>query len=72
LALARFDAHAFADEVRRRFGDGDDAPFFVEVCDFTGQRANWVVLSCGWSTPPETLDALIRLCSDRGLHIHAG
>jgi hypothetical protein len=71
IALARFDAKAFADEIRRRFGDGDEAPFSIDVCDFTGQRANWLILSSGWSTPHETIDELLRMCADRDLHIFA-
>src|SRR6185312_13931924 len=69
LALTRFDARAVADEIRRRFGDGDDAPFLIEVCDFTGERANWIMLSSGWSVPDETLQELVRICADRGLHV---
>src|SRR2546428_11243216 len=71
FALTRFDARGFANEVRRRFGDGDDAPFVIEECDFTGHRANWIVLSCSWSTPPETLNELARTCAAAGLHVYA-
>src|ERR1051326_977765 len=61
FALARFDAQAFAQELRGSFGDGDDAVFNIEVCDFKGQRANWINLSCGWGTPPKALDDLVAL-----------
>jgi hypothetical protein len=71
FALTRFDAKGFADELRGTFGDGDDAPFVIDVCDFTGQRANWIILSSGWSTPDETLTKLVKLCGDRGLHVFA-
>jgi hypothetical protein len=71
FALARFDAHAFAGGIRKRFGDGDDAPFTMEVCDFTGNRANWIILSAGWGVPPELLTELVRMCEDRRLHIVA-
>ena len=71
LALARFDAHALADEIRQRFGDGDEAPFAIDVCDFTGQRANWLILNSGWSTANETIDELVRMCAKRGLHVFA-
>lgn len=71
FALTRFDANGFADEIRKAFGDGDDAPFEIDVCDFTGHRANWIILSSGWSTPDETLKKLVQLCGDRGLHIFA-
>ena len=71
LALGRFDAHGFADEIRTRFGGGDEPPFIVDVCDFTGNRANWLVVSCGWGLPPELLTELVRMCEERGLHIHS-
>jgi hypothetical protein len=71
FALTRFDTRGFADEIRQRFGDEEDAPFDIEVCDFTGHRANWIVLSAGWSTPHETLDELVRMCAERGLHMYA-
>jgi hypothetical protein len=71
FALRRFDADAFANEVRQRFGDGDEAPFSIDVCDFTGQRANWLILSSGWSTPHEAIDELLRMCAERGLHVFA-
>ena len=70
-ALAWFDAKGFADEIRQRFGDGDDAPFTIDVCDFTGQRANWLILSSGWGVPKESIDELLRMCAARGLHIFA-
>jgi hypothetical protein len=70
-ALARFDAEAFAKEIRTRFGDGEESPFIVDVCDFTGNRANWLALSCGWGLPPETVTELVRMCEQRGLHIHS-
>jgi hypothetical protein len=70
-AIARFDAKAFADEIRQRFGDGDDAPFIIDVCDFTGQRANWLILSSGWGVPKESIEELLRMCAARGLHIFA-
>ena len=69
LALKRFDAEAFADEVRRTFGDDDDAPFQIEVFDFAGHRANWIILNSGWSTPDETLQELVKMCKGRGLYI---
>jgi hypothetical protein len=47
FALARFDAKGFVDEIRQRFGDGDEAPFSIDVCDFTGHRANWLILTSG-------------------------
>ena len=71
LALSRFDAKGFADEIRHRFGDGDEAPFSIDVCDFTGQRANWLILSSGWSVPQESIDDLLKMCAARGLHIFA-
>ena len=71
FALTRFDADAFADEIRRRFGDGDEAPFTINVCDFTGNRANWLILSSGWSIPHETIDELLKLCAGHRLHIFA-
>lgn len=71
IALVRFDAKGFADEIRRRFGDGDEAPFSVDVCDFTGQRANWLILSSGWGVPQESIDELLRMCAARRLHIFA-
>jgi hypothetical protein len=69
LALARFDAKRFADEIRHRFGDGDEAPFVIDVCDFTGQRANWLILSSGWGVARESIDELLQMCAARGLHI---
>lgn len=71
LALARFDAKGFADEILKRFGNGDDKPFIIDVCDFTGQRANWLILSSGWGVPKESIDELLRMCAERGLHIVA-
>ncbi len=71
FALTRFDASSFAGEIRQQFGDGDEAPFAIDVCDFTGSRANWIILSAGWSTPHESLQKLMRMCTDRGLHIYA-
>ncbi|GEM_PF-4781793 len=71
FAIVRFDAHAFADAIRKRFGDGDDAPFSIDVCDFTGHRANWIILSSGWTARQETLIELVQMCEDRGLHIFA-
>lgn len=71
IALTRFDAAGFADEIRRTFGDGEDAPFIIHVCDFTGNRANWIMLSSGWSTPDETLRKLVEMCEKRGLYIYA-
>jgi hypothetical protein len=71
FALSRFDANGFADEIRQRFEDGDDAPFIIDVCDFTGQRANWLIVSSGWSLPREKIDELLRMCAARGLHIFA-
>ena len=71
FALTRFDVEGFADEIRQTFGDGDDAPFGIDVCDFMGHRANWITLSSGWSTPDERLKKLVLLCRDRGLHIFA-
>lgn len=70
-AIARFDAKAFADEIQNRFGDGDDAPFVIDVCDFTGQRANWLILSSGWGVPQELIDELLKMCVASGLHIFA-
>lgn len=71
FAVVRFDARAVADEIRSRFGDGDDAPFAVDVSDFTGNRANWLSVSCGWGLPPETIGELVRLCGRHGLHVHS-
>jgi hypothetical protein len=71
LALARFDASGFAEEIRRRFGDGEEAPFVVDVCAFTGNRANWLAVSCGWGVPPERITELLRMCDERGLHVHS-
>jgi hypothetical protein len=71
LALARFDARGFADEIRHRFGDGDEAPFIIDVCDFTGWRANWLILSSGRGVPRESIDELLRMCAARGLHVFA-
>jgi hypothetical protein len=71
FALARFDAKGLADEIRNRFGDGDDSPFSIDVCDFTGHCANWIILSSRWSTPDETLNKLVQLCEERRLHIFA-
>lgn len=71
FALARFDANGFADEIKQTFGDGDDAPFVIDVCDFTADRANWIILSSSWSTPAETIEKLVQLCKSRGLHIFA-
>jgi len=71
LALARFDARGFAEEIRRRFGAADESPFIVNVCDFTGNRANWLAVSCGWGLPPEQIDELVRMCEERALHIHS-
>jgi hypothetical protein len=71
LALARFDAQSFADEIRRRFGEGEEAPFIVNVYDFTGNRANWLAVSCGWGLPPERISELARMCEGRRLHIHS-
>jgi hypothetical protein len=69
LALARFDARGFADQIGRRFGEGDDAPFVgIDVCDFTGHRANWITLACGGSASPEVVDELARMCAAAGLH----
>lgn len=67
----RFDAHAVADQIRQRFGDGQDAPFLIEVGDFKGHRANWILLSAGWHTPDEVLAELVQMCANRCLHIHA-
>lgn len=71
FALTRFDTDALADEILARFGDDVDAPFVIDVCDFKGHRANWIVLSTGWHTPDEILTVLLRMCSNRGLHILA-
>jgi hypothetical protein len=71
FALARFDAEEFADEIKHRFGGGDEAPFSIDVCDFIGHRGNWLILSSGWSVPQETIDELLRMCAARGLHIFA-
>ena len=71
LAIARFDAQSFAEEIRRRFGGGEEPPFLVDVCDFTGNRANWLVVSCGWGLPPDLISELVRMCQERGLHIHS-
>lgn len=73
VALTRFDAHGFADEIRKRFGgeENEDAPFIVEVCDYTGHRANWIMLECGWSVPEDALAELVRMCAERGLHLHS-
>jgi hypothetical protein len=71
LALSRFDAKGFANEIWHRFGDGDEAPLGIEICDFTGLRANWLILSSGWSVPQESIDELLRMCAARGLHIFA-
>jgi len=71
FSLTRFDAKGFAEMIRQSFGDGEDAPFVIDVCDFTGHRANWIILSSGWSTPDETLKRLMQLCGACGLHIFA-
>ena len=71
LAIARFDAHSFADEIRRHFSGGEDPPFLVDVCDFTGNRANWLLVSCGWGLPSDLFTELARMCEERGLHIHS-
>jgi hypothetical protein len=68
-ALTRFDALGFAKELRRRFGEGEDALFEMDVCDFTGHRANWILLSTGWSTGEPVLSELQRLCTERSLHL---
>ena len=70
FALARFDAQGFAEEIRRHFGDGEDAVFIASVCDFTGNRANWLAVSCGWGLRPEKITELARMCDERGLHVH--
>jgi len=72
LGLVRFDAEAFADEIRNRFGDLNvdaEAPFIVEVYDFTGHRANWIMLECGWSVPEKALVELIHMAARQGLHV---
>ena len=51
FAMARFDARGFADEIRTRFGGGEEPPFIVDVCDFTGNRASWLVVSCEPNRP---------------------
>jgi hypothetical protein len=71
FALTRFDAKAFADEIRARFGDGEEPTFIIDVGDFKGHRANWIILSAGWGTPEQTLVELVRMCANRGLHIYA-
>jgi hypothetical protein len=71
LALARFNARGFADEIRHQFGEGDEAPFNIDICEFTGQRANWLVLNSSWSVPQESVDELLKMCAARGLHIFA-
>jgi hypothetical protein len=70
FALTRFDARSFADEIHQRFGDGDPAPFIIDVCDFTGQRANWIIVSAAGSTLEE-VDELVLMCNNRGLHVYA-
>ncbi len=47
------------------------SPFSIDVRDFTGQRANWLILSSGWSVPQESIDDLLKMCAARGLHIFA-
>lgn len=69
FASTRFDAKGFADEIRIRFGGGDEPPFIIDICDFTGHRANWLILSSGWSVPQESIDELLRMCAARDLHI---
>ena len=70
--LTRFGARGVAEEIRGRFGGDEASPFCIDVCDFAGWRADWMVVSCGWSTPPEALEELARMCAQRGLHVHAG
>ncbi len=69
FALARFDAQGFADKILKRFGDGEESPFIVHVCDFTGNRSNWIAVSCGWGLPPEMITELVRMCEEHGLHV---
>lgn len=71
LSLIRFDTKAFANELRATFDDGGGAPFDIEVCDFTGHRANWIILNSRSSPPDEVLKKLVQLCEDRGLHVCA-
>jgi len=72
--LVRFDAEFFAHEMRQRFGDPSsdaEAPFIIDVCDFTGHGANWILLECGWHVPEESLAEVVRMCAQRGLHVHS-
>ena len=70
FALTRFDAQAFADEIRKRFDGGEDPPFIIDVCDFTGNRANWIAVSCGRATL-DMITELVRMCERRGLHMYS-
>jgi hypothetical protein len=69
LGLVRFDAQAIADELRGHFGG--DSPVNIEVCDFTGHRANWILVECGWSVSDEAFMRLVNICTTHGLHVHA-
>src|SRR5687767_11262162 len=70
FALVRFDAKALAEEIHHRFGDGEERPFHVDVCDFTGNHANWLAISSGWGQP-EKVAELVQMCKQRRLQIHA-
>ena len=70
FSLVRFDAHGFADELRDRFGEDDNSPFVIDVCDFTGHRANWIILSASQATAV-AIRELHRMCRDRGLHLYS-
>ena len=54
-----------------RFGEHDDAPFTIDVGDFKGHRANWLVLSGSSQTSEGTLTELVSMCTRHGLHIYA-
>jgi len=69
FALTRFDAYALAEEIRKRFGDVDDGPFIINVGDFKGHRANWIILEIV-DASDEALTEVAEMCASQELHVN--
>ena len=62
-AMQRFDANSFLKDLRTAFGDDEQAPFSLDVADFTGTPANWIVVNAAYSNLKQTRSKLIHLCT---------
>ncbi|HEY8750743.1 MAG TPA: hypothetical protein VIM11_22350 [Tepidisphaeraceae bacterium] len=73
-AMQRFDTKTFLKDLYSAFGgeerwsdDSFEAPFTMDVADFTGTPANWIILNAGYSRVKDVVSKLIQVCKRHDL-----